>query len=180
MSIDALLQAAEYLERRERGKNWKISVQTFVCVKMARVVAGLLLGSELERERERKTLCRVVVCVESCVVATLCVRAGGGGGWWRSLRGRIRKFVVSKSIISFTVCVYGRRPLLCFFLSLLVVIFRLYFFKGEKMADRWRLCALHILSSKNNHALGCSSFVDASLFDLLFCVYIKTKTPILF
>jgi hypothetical protein len=44
------------------------------------------------------------------------------------------------------------------------------------MADRWRLCALHILSSKNNHALGCSSFVDASLFDLLFCVYIKTKT----
>lgn len=95
----------------------------------------LLLGccwAVNSRERERKTLCRVVVCVESCVVATLCVRAGGGGGWWRSLRGRIRKFVVSKSIISFTVCVYGRRPLLCFFLSLLVVIFRLYFFEGRK------------------------------------------------
>jgi hypothetical protein len=43
------------------------------------------------------------------------------------------------------------------------------------MADRWRLCALHILSSKNNHALGCSSFVDASLFDLLFVFILRQK-----
>ena len=71
MSIDALLQAAEYLERRERGINPEKSL--CVVVLETKMAFGWAVNSS---------------SVESCVVATLCCtcgrrwwwcRAGGGG-----------------------------------------------------------------------------------------------------
>jgi hypothetical protein len=97
---------------------------------MARVVAGLLLGSELEREREKDFVSGCCVCGKLRRGHLVCTC---GRRWWvvTLFEREDSKIFVSKSIISFTVCVYGRRPLLCFFLSLLV-IFRLYFFEGRK------------------------------------------------
>ena len=108
-------------------------------------------------------------------MATLCVRAGRGGGWWVTLflHGFFLKVgsILKKTgkSITFSVAIVVST---CF--EILFSSSSPYFFLKPKyvMADRWRL---YIFSSKNNHALlymfSRLLLLTRPLFDLLF-VYV--------